>query len=38
MKNITRLRRYGFLKRMSTAKGRLTINNRRAKNRKKLSV
>lgn len=38
MKNVTRNRRWGFLKRMATADGRKIINNRRRKGRKHLSV
>lgn len=34
--NLVRKRRHGFLKRMSTNKGRQILSNRRAKGRKKL--
>ena len=36
--NVRRKRTHGFLARMATRGGRLVINNRRAKGRKRLSV
>lgn len=36
--NLVRARRHGFRKRMATAKGRLILNMRRARGRKKLSA
>lgn len=38
MKNVTKLRRYGFLTRMSTKKGRQSINRKRAKGRSRISL